>query len=222
MTRADTAKLIAIIVMAYPNFDKFKDDEHVKGVVNMWATMFSEDDPGLVGLAVKKHISTSKWPPSVAEIREIMLEIQRPDLIPPDLAWAAVEDLMATEGEHNYGDLHRQLPEMVARAVENCGGYSTLYHMRRDIYRGGRAGMDRVAFINAYTPMYEREKGRAMCGTALLNSIDKATAAIGGGEPARLAELTEKRRHREEQYSRLWRNEALVLLEDGGEQEDDT
>lgn len=206
--------------MAYPNFDKFKDDEHVKGVVNMWATMFSEDDPGLVGLAVKKHISTSKWPPSVAEIREIMLEMQRPDLIPPDLAWAAVEDLMTTQGEYNHGDLHRQLPEMVARAVENCGGYSALFHMRRDMYRGGRAGMDRVAFINTYTPMYEREKGRAMCGTALLTSIDRTTAAIGGGEPPRLAELTEERRHHEEQYNRLWRYDDLGLLE-AGDQEDD-
>ena len=219
MTRADTAKLIAIIVMAYPNFDKFKDDEHVKGVVNMWATMFSEDDPGLVGLAVKKHISTSKWPPSVAEIREIMLEMQRPDLIPPDLAWAAVEDLMNVQGEYNHGDLHRQLPEMIARAVENCGGYSALYHMRKDMYRGGRAGMDRVAFMNTYTPMYEREKGRAMCGTALLASIDRTTAAIGGGEPPRLAELTEERRHQEEQYNRLWRHEGLALLE-SGDQED--
>ena len=205
--------------MAYPNFDKFKDDEHVKGVVNMWATMFSEDDPGLVGLAVKKHISTSKWPPSVAEIREIMLEMQRPDLIPPDLAWAAVEDLMNVQGEYNHGDLHRQLPEMIARAVENCGGYSALYHMRKDMYRGGRAGMDRVAFMNTYTPMYEREKGRAMCGTALLASIDRTTAAIGGGEPPRLDELTEERRHKEEQYNRLWRHEGLALLE-SGDQED--
>ena len=220
MTRADTAKLIAIIVMAYPNFDKFKDDEHVKGVVNMWATMFSEDDPGLVGLAVKKHISTSKWPPSVAEIREIMLEIQRPDLIPPDLAWAAVEDLMTTQGEFNHGDLHRQLPEMIARAVENCGGYSALYHMRRDMYRGGRAGMDRVAFMNIYTPMYEREKGRAMCGTALLASIDRTTAAIGGGEPPRLAELTEERRHHEEYQRRLFNHYDRALLGSGEDQED--
>lgn len=211
MTRADTAKLIAIIVMAYPNFDKFKDDEHVKGVVNMWATMFSEDDPGLVGLAVKKHISTSKWPPSVAEIREIMIEMLRPDLIPPDLAWAAVADLMAAQGEYNHGDLHSQLPEMVARAVENCGGYSAIYRMRRDTYTGGRAGMDRVAFINAYTPMYEREKSRAMCGTALLTTIDKTTAAIGGGEPARLAELTEARRSKEEFYKNLYTRDFRAL-----------
>lgn len=53
------------------------------------------------------------------------------------------------------------------------------------------------------------------------DKIREMPLAIGGGEPARLAELTEERRHREEQYSRLWRNEALALLEDGGDQEDD-
>lgn len=203
MTRADAAKLIAIIVMAYPNFDKFRDDEHVKGVVNMWATMFSEDEPGIVGLAVKKHISTSKWPPSVAEIREIMVEIQRPDLIPPDQAWAAVEDLMDTVGEYNHGELHQQLPAMIARAVENCGGYSTIYHLRKEAYNGGRAGLDRLTFVQQYTPMYEREKSGAMCGKALRQAIDGVTAQIQSPERLRLQELTDERR-REEEKRRLW------------------
>ena len=110
MTKADAARLVAIVVTAYPNYDKFRDEQAVTATVNLWATMFAADDGRIVALALNKHIATSKWPPSVAELREIMLEIQRPDLIPPDKAWAAVSDLLHTVGEHNHGDLQSQLP----------------------------------------------------------------------------------------------------------------
>ena len=86
MTKADAAKLVAIVVTAYPNYDKFRDEAAVTATVNLWATIFQADDGRIVALALNKHIATSKWPPSVAEIRELMLEIQHPELIPPEQA----------------------------------------------------------------------------------------------------------------------------------------
>ena len=41
----------------------------------------------------------------MAEVREIMLEIQHPELIEPDKAWLAVSDLMYSAGQFNHGDL---------------------------------------------------------------------------------------------------------------------
>ena len=60
MTKADAARLVAIVVTAYPNYDKFRDAEAVKATVSLWAMMFAHDEGGLVGLAVQKHIATSK------------------------------------------------------------------------------------------------------------------------------------------------------------------
>lgn len=117
MTRAEAAKLVAIIVTAYPNFDKFKDAQAVASTVDLWAAMFADDDARIVGLAVKKHIATNKWPPSVAELREIMLEIQRPELIAPDQAWAAVSDYMHTAGSWSGEHL-----ESSPAARSACGG----------------------------------------------------------------------------------------------------
>lgn len=177
MTKTDAAKLIAIVVTAYPNFDKFKDAEAVKATVSLWAMMFSDDDSGLVGLAVQKHIATSKWPPSVAEIRELMLELKAPDLIAPDTAWLAVSDLLHSEGQYNHGSLQHQLPPLVARAVESIG-WGNLWEMHRSYCVGGKPGMDRLAFMQQYTPMYEREKSRAMTPAAIASKIDQAAAAI--------------------------------------------
>lgn len=148
MTREETIKVIGIITTAYPNFDKFRDEKHIRSMVAIWADMFSEDDAGLVALAVKEHISTSKWPPSIAEIREVMTRIAHPDIIPPDEAWEVVSKYLDTEGEYNHGDIYRALPRTIAEAVDSIG-YGQLYAMHVAYARGhaAKAGLDRVAFM---------------------------------------------------------------------------
>lgn len=199
MTKADAARLMAIVVTAYPNYDKFRDEQAVTATVNLWASMFAKDDDKIVALALNKHIATSKWPPSVAEIREIMLEIQRPDLIPPDMAWLAVSDLLYTVGEYNHVDINRQLPPLIARAVEAIG-WKSLYEMHRSCYIGGKPGMDRVAFIQQYGPMYEREKQRAMTPTEITDTIDSTAAALPNNGLRLLVAREQDRRERDEIY----------------------
>ena len=202
MTKADAAKLVAIVVTAYPNYDKFRDAAEVEATVNLWATMFHEDPGGIVGLAVRKHIATNKWPPSVAEIRELMLETQHPELIPPDQAWAAVSDLLYSVGEYNHGDLNSQLPPLIARAVEVIG-WGNLWEMHCSYARGGKPGLDRVAFLDQYRPMYEREKVRAMTPPAITSGIGTALAALPDGSQKLLADREAGRREKEEEYRRL-------------------
>lgn len=203
MNKADAARLVAIVVTAYPNFDKFKDEQAVKSTTNLWASMFADDDGRIVALAINKHIATCKWPPSVAELREIMLEIQRPDLIPPDKAWAAVSDLLHTVGEYNHGDLQRQLPPLVARAVETIG-WGNLWEMHRSYCVGGKPGMDRVAFVQQYGPMYEREKQRAMTPEGITAQIDRASAALPDKGQKLLETREQDRREYDERMNRLW------------------
>lgn len=209
MTKADAARLVAIVVTAYPNFDKFKDAKAIEATVNLWAMMFEQDDSGIVALAVKKHIATSKWPPSVAEIREIMLEIQHPELIEPDKAWLAVSDLMYSAGQFNHGDLSRQLPPLVARAVESIG-WTSLWEMHRSAYIGGKPGMDRVAFMQQYTPMYEREKSRSMTPAQLTEKIDNVAGSLPD-KGQRLIEYRESERRRKEQEMEAITRGALRL-----------
>ena len=202
MNRKEAAQLVAIVVTAYPNYDKFKDAESVKATVNLWAVMFEDVEAGLVALAVKKHIATSKWPPSVAELREILLEISHPELIAPDVAWLAVSDLLYSAGEYNHGDLHRQLPPLIARAVESIG-WSNLYEMHRGHCGGSKPGMDRVTFIQQYTPMYEREKARNMTPEGLTAQIDTAAAALPDNGQKLIGEREQERRKKEAFYNGL-------------------
>lgn len=204
MTKKDTIQLFAILIQAYPNFDKFQSDDQIELMVNAWAQLFEDDDSRIVGLAVKKHIMTSKWPPSIAEIREIMTDITHPDLIPPDQAWAAVADLLYSVGEHNYGDSHRRLPQLIADTVDAIG-WHTLYQLHRGSYGGNKDGMDRVAFMDLYKPAYERERQRASCPASLQAGIDNARAQLSTGGLKQLTAAKESRREKEEYWSRATR-----------------
>ncbi len=211
MTKADAAKLVAIVVTAYPNYDKFRDEAAVTATVNLWASMFQSDDGRIVALALNKHIATNKWPPSVAEIRELMLELMHPDLIEPDRAWLAVSDLLYTAGENNHGDLHQQLPPLAARAVEAIG-YCNLYEMHRSCYRGGKPGMDRVAFMDIYKPMYEREKQRAMTPEGIASQIDAVASTIPDKGQHLLVDREQARREHDDTMNRItygWSRRAL-------------
>lgn len=210
MTKADAARLVAIVVTAYPNYDKFRDAEAVKATVSLWAMMFANDDGGLVGLAVQKHIATNKWPPSVAEIRELMLELKAPDLIPPDKAWLAVSDLLYSQGQYNHGDLHQQLPPLVARAVESIG-WGNLWEMHRSYCVGGKPGMDRVAFMQQYEPMYQREKVRAMTPEDITAKIDAAAGALPDQGRYLLASLENDRREKEAMWNDIYTRQLRAL-----------
>lgn len=212
MTRSDAAKLMGIIVLAYPNYDKFKDENQVKATVDLWATMFSEDDAGIVGLAVKKHIATNKWPPSVAELRELMLEMTAPDLIAPDQAWLAVADYIDVHGEYGGGSGgYKSLPPLIGRVIDSIG-YHNLFEMNCGSYRGSKPGMARSAFMNIYEPLYERERNRAMTPGYVNKQIDGAASKLSTGERAKLESIHQAKLQKDEDYAAIFEGRKRRVL----------
>lgn len=195
MTKADAAKMAAVIVTAYPNYDKFKSHDEVNNYVSLLATMFATDDAGAVGLAVRKHIATSKWPPSIAEIRELMLETTHPEIVPPDLAWAAVSDLIFTLRRGSWDEARSRLPALVARAVEIIG-WKNLYDMHSG-EAGAKPGMDRVAFMQQYAAMYDRAKTNAMTPQPITAKITGQQAALPDTSYRLIEDAEELRRRKE-------------------------
>ena len=196
MTKADAAKMAAVIVTAYPNYDKFRSRDEVNNYVGLLATMFAADDAADVGLAVKKHIATSKWPPSIAEIRELMLETTHPEIVPPDLAWAAVSDLIFTLRRGQWDEAKNRLPALIARAVEIIG-WKNLYDMHSGEAIGSKPGMDRVAFMSQYTAMYDRAKTDAMTPQPITEQISGQQAALPDTSYRLIEEAKEQRRVKE-------------------------
>lgn len=216
MTEQETIKVITLIVMSYPSNDKFKDEDNIKGMVAVWKTIFKDDDVRVVEMAVQKHISINKWPPSIAEVREQMCSLLRPDIIPPDIAWAAVEDLLHAKGEYGHFDLYAVLPDAIARVVETIG-WSTLWNLHCGRHRGNPDGMDRVAFMDLYKPAYEREREQAMLPKRLSEACERSRRELGGDNILKLERAKQARIEQDEFYEQLTRRNYEKLLEKGTE-----
>jgi len=209
LTREDTIRIFGIITAAYPNFDRFRDEKHIKMSVNVWADMFADDDPALVAMAVKSHISTSKWPPSIAEIREIMVRISRPDILPVDEAWAIAVKYLQIAGEFCHRDYHAELPKAIAEAIDAVG-YGQLYALHVAHARGNesKAGLDRVTFAQAYENKIGRERDQAMLPKSLRQTIQITEAATDDGTAA----LIENINREHEEVMNRWSGSAYQAL----------
>lgn len=172
MTEKETVKIITLIVMSYPAVEKLKDENTLKGMIAVWKNIFKDDDARTVEIAVQKHIAVNKWPPSIAEVREQMAMLLHPEIIPPDIAWAAVSDLLEASNEFEHPDLYDKLPASIARVVETIG-WSSLHELHKGHYAGNKDGMDRVAFMDLYKPVYARDMEQAMLPQALKTAMDK-------------------------------------------------
>lgn len=208
MTEQETIKVVTLIVMSYPSSEKFKDETSLKGMVAVWKTIFKDDNAQLVEMAVQKHISVNKWPPSIAEIREQMIELTRPDIIPPDIAWSMVADVLHTETEYGHFNIHSTFPKPIARVVETIGWHN-LYNLHCGSARGNKDGMDRVAFMDLYKPAYEREREQAMLPERIRNVCERKRQEVGGENLKMITDARQKRLEKE-QY---WENIDKHLLE---------
>lgn len=189
MMHEETVKLIGLMVVAYPSYDKFRDEGHIRSTVALWDQMFADADFRLVQLALEKHIATSKWPPSIAELRDVMADITMPGLLPADEAWRAVSKLLSLH-DRLYGPTTDYLPAAIAEAVDTVG-YEELRELSRAAARGqsAKVGLDRVAFTQAYEAIRARKREQGALPSALLRRLEQAKEHYADGSADTLLRL---------------------------------
>lgn len=71
MTKKEALQVLAILKAAYPSsFNGTK--EELTGTVSVWALQFADMPADIVLMAVHKLISTSKYPPAIAEVKKVI------------------------------------------------------------------------------------------------------------------------------------------------------
>lgn len=70
MTREESAKLLALIKVAYPTAYRDMDTDMVNATVNMWQVSFPAVPYVIMQLAFDRFRRVSKYPPTVAEMNE--------------------------------------------------------------------------------------------------------------------------------------------------------
>lgn len=211
MNEKETIKILATIAASYPSVERLNETA-IQGMTKVWARMFRDDDAKLVGLAVGEHIATSKFPPSVAEIRERLMKLQRPDILTPEDAWSAVQNVMYVDGE--FCSTNRKLLPTLVRQALNQIGWASLF----DKYMSNND--PRTKFLDAYMPLYRRERDRAMLPPSLASDREQIQRIIGAQTYRNLDTLSQICADKRAMYRNLFPDmygDEENELEDGGE-----
>lgn len=107
MQKPQAMRIIRLIAASYPNAAAFSTPEKVEAAVDLWAEMFEKDDYERVRENVRRWIESNKFPPTVAEVKEMIGTAHHKRVVP------------LTPGPHNLTDA--ELDEMLLHAFELNG-----------------------------------------------------------------------------------------------------
>ncbi|MBQ8881077.1 MAG: hypothetical protein IJ030_02725 [Oscillospiraceae bacterium] len=124
MNKTETAKIISILQINYPDNFRGKSEAAIEATVNLWARAFADDAYAVVSTAVMSHIvsDTNRFMPPVGIIKAKIAEMLKPNEMTEQEAWGLVAKALRNS---TYGadEEYAKLPPAVQRAV---GGASQL------------------------------------------------------------------------------------------------
>jgi hypothetical protein len=150
MTVDEAIGVIDILSAAYPTYKQFSDPNQIAKTAETWAVLLEDCPVELVLKAVKRHCLLSKYPPTVAEIRENAYAVVNPDGEKSvDEAWGEV-----VRAIHNYG-LYRELEALeslspqVRKVAKVIGWRELCLSEEPDVIRGQFRKMYEVSAMRA-------------------------------------------------------------------------
>ncbi len=113
-TDKETRKIIAVLMVAYPNYKPINIDF----TVSVWADMLSDYSYSEVDMAIKAYISTdtSGFAPAIGQVINKIKSITTPRQMTDAEAWSLVRKAISDSG-YNAADRFNELPVTCQRAV---------------------------------------------------------------------------------------------------------
>lgn len=124
MTKAEAAKVMAVLQVNYPENFRNKSDEVIKATVDLWSRAFADEPYQLVSAAVMAHMvsDTNRFMPPIGVIKAKIAELMKPDEMTEQEAWGLVAKALRNS-IYGADEEFAKLPPAVQRAV---GGASQL------------------------------------------------------------------------------------------------
>lgn len=118
MTRKETAQILEILKKAYPNFYKGFSKEDSKDAIDLWTTMFEDEDVFTVANAVKAHIAMDEkgFPPVIGQIKSRIQALSQKSIVTEFEAWEKVKNAVRNS-LYNSSEEYAKLPENIQRLI---------------------------------------------------------------------------------------------------------
>lgn len=171
MKESHAAKVVGVLMAAFPNTPTHE------GTSQVYETMLADLDYERVDAAIGRLLKTARFMPTIAEIREAVVESENGQVRPGGDAWG---DVIAAV--HRYGS--RRDPVFVDQLVGRCVssfGWEAIC-LSEDITA------DRARFIELYDRLakVQRKEGQTAIGARM------PRIAIRGNQPTALGDAAQK------------------------------
>lgn len=161
MNKQETAQILSYIKVAYPAYAAKMTQEDAAMAINLWHSMFADDDIRDVGGAVKAYIctDTSGFAPSIAQIKDMLRKLRADEQeLTAGEAWELVSRA-AEDGYYNSKKEFDKLPKIVQQALGGC------HKILRDYSQMDIRTFEtiiRSQFTKEYNTILDREKEMMM------------------------------------------------------------
>ncbi len=151
MKPIEAAKLVAMLVAAY------RDAAVSEQTSEVYETMLRDLDFELAKRAVQRLICSSKWLPTVAEIRAAAADVQHGPVRAGGEAWGDLVEAIRRVGSY------RPAPTFADPLVNECVKAMGW----RELCLGSNDAADRAKFVSLYDSLAGRERSNLVAGVAL-------------------------------------------------------
>jgi hypothetical protein len=151
VNQLEITKLITICSANYRNWpEKGKEED----TITLWELMLADIPLEIAKVAVQQHIGKSVYPPTVADIREIVNHISIPQEKTAIEAWGDVKTAIRRYGSYNEKKAMDSLSGVTRKVVEYIG-FKTLCMSEDEM-------ADRAHFLKMYEVVAKRERDDAL------------------------------------------------------------
>lgn len=206
MTKPEFAIIAVGIKSAYPASKILADDASME----FWYTMLKDLNGKVVENAVMEYISTSVYPPNIAEIRKLCIERCKPPVLSFDEAWGIVQKAISDYGWYHPQEAFATMDELTLSVVKNFG-WSRLCQSEnptadRANFREAYEAKAREAVYSKMLPEFVSNEKR-MLQQRLVSHIEAQEApAIEQKASSKFSELTqEQKEKRAQQFAEIRR-----------------
>lgn len=176
MNARETAAVMDILRVAYPQFYRGVDSRDIALAVQLWTEMFAQDEVKTVLAAVKRLIAldTRGFPPAIGAVKEQVWRLTHPQELDAAGAWALVAKAVNSS---DYEKSFAALPEEVRQAVGSPAQLAQWGRMEETAFQS-------VAASNFQKNYRERMNRRKEKAVAACLGRGGATSGLPGGEDA--------------------------------------
>lgn len=170
MNREETVKLFLMIKGNYPSYYKDIDEVTSKLTIGMWHSALSDISAQTVFAIAQKYMLQNVYPPTIAQIREMVIKTLTPDsLTSPEEAWESVVLAVKKYGYYQQSEAFATFSEPIRRAVKAIGW--------QNICQSENIGIERAHFIKMFNAFNQDNREEALFPKQIYDKLQQMTKA---------------------------------------------